>query len=498
MNIELLEQFGQSYPEEFDGALDSISLAVTCAFNRRGTLLAVGCNDGRIVIWDFLTRGIAKIITAHVHPVCSLSWSRRGHQLASASTDNIVCVWDVLSSDPVAKWRFGTPIMKVQFNPRDEKMLLICPLKHAALTVTVGAEGKESKPKILPLDEDSDLNITAAFDSRGQYVFTGNARGRVVVIKLGAQLEIVASFRVGNTAIKQIEFPPKKKDCFLVNTADRVIRVYDVKEVLTCGTNGEPEPVQKLQDLVNKTMWKKCCFSGGPDADYICAGSSRQHSLYIWERSGGTLVKILHGTKGELLLDVVWHPLRPIIASISSGVVSIWAQAQVENWSAFAPDFKELDENVEYEERESEFDVEDEDRSPARVAQDKDNEDIDVDVTTDHPTALYLSSDEDEEDERHALVYLPVTLEIDEPEQMDGPANDEPQERPTKVKAHDVHLPDASTDEIHPMLAGVKPRNATEKVANKPGRPATKRQISSTSDVAPKRKKKPGYAYEYD
>lgn len=58
--------------KEFDGALDCISMAVTCTFNRRGTLLAVGCNDGRIVVWDFLTRGIAKIISAHVHPVCSL------------------------------------------------------------------------------------------------------------------------------------------------------------------------------------------------------------------------------------------------------------------------------------------------------------------------------------------------------------------------------------------------------------------------------------------
>lgn len=66
------ESFGQNYPEEFDGSLDTVSLAVTCAFNRQGALLAVGCNDGRIVIWDFLTRGIAKIISAHVHPVCSL------------------------------------------------------------------------------------------------------------------------------------------------------------------------------------------------------------------------------------------------------------------------------------------------------------------------------------------------------------------------------------------------------------------------------------------
>lgn len=198
-------------------------------------------------------------------------------------------------------------------------------------------------------------------------------------------LEIVASFKIvvgssSATAIKSIEFA-RRGDSFLVNTADRVIRVYDAKDVINCGKDGDPEPVQKLQDLVNKcvhfveefrifliwhliyfrTTWKKCCFSG--DGEYICAGSARQHALYVWEKSIGNLVKILHGTKGELLLDVVWHPVRPIIASISSGLVSIWAQNQVENWSAFAPDFKELDENVEYDERESEFDVDDEDKS---------------------------------------------------------------------------------------------------------------------------------------
>ncbi|KAG7281577.1 hypothetical protein CRUP_010052 [Coryphaenoides rupestris] len=360
MNLELLESFGQNYPEEADGTLDCISMALTCTFNRWGTLLAVGCNDGRIVIWDFLTRGIAKIISAHIHPVCSLCWSRDGHKLVSASTDNIVSQWDVLTGDCDQRFRFPSPILKLQYHPRDLDKVLVCPMKSAPVLLTLS----DSKHVVLPVDDDSDLNVVAAFDRRGEYIYTGNAKGKILVLNTNTQ-ELVASFRVttgtsNTTAIKSIEFA-RKGSCFLINTADRIIRVYDGREILTCGKDGEPEPMQKLQDLVNRTPWKRCCFSG--DGEYIVAGSARQHALYIWEKSIGNLVKILHGTRGELLLDVAWHPVRPIITSISSGVVSIWAQNQVENWSAFAPDFKELDENVEYEERESEFDIEDEDKS---------------------------------------------------------------------------------------------------------------------------------------
>ena len=100
------ESFGQNYPEENDGALDCISMAITCQFNRFGTLFAVGCNDGRIVVWDFLTRGIAKIIQAHVHPVCSLSWSRTGRRIVSASTDNTVSIWDILTGECDQRFRY--------------------------------------------------------------------------------------------------------------------------------------------------------------------------------------------------------------------------------------------------------------------------------------------------------------------------------------------------------------------------------------------------------
>ena len=37
----------------------------------------------------------------------------------------------------------------------------------------------DSKHVVLPVDDDSDLNVVAAFDRRGEYIYTGNAKGKV-------------------------------------------------------------------------------------------------------------------------------------------------------------------------------------------------------------------------------------------------------------------------------------------------------------------------------
>ncbi len=54
--------------------------------------------------------------------------------------------------------------------------------------------------------------------------------------------------------------------------------------------------------FVCRTQWRKCTFSG--DAEFIVAGSHRQHELYIWDKATGSLVKMLTGQKGETLLDI--------------------------------------------------------------------------------------------------------------------------------------------------------------------------------------------------
>lgn len=53
-----------------------------------------------------------------------------------------------------------------------------------------------------------------------------------------------------------------------------------------------------------------------------------------------------------------WHPTKSSIASTTNqGSILIWHFPNPERWGAFAGGFEEVDENVEYEEREDEFDI---------------------------------------------------------------------------------------------------------------------------------------------
>jgi len=144
----------------------------------------------------------------------------------------------------------------------------------------------------LPCVEDGDVNVTASYDRRGTMIYCGNSKGKIFVINSKLN-KLIKSFKVGtsNNAIKQIKFA-RKGEYFLTNSIDRVIRVYDSSEIVK---ESDPppdgkaplystiEPIQKVQDLVNRTLWKVCTFSG--DGEYICAGSAKQHQIYIWERT---------------------------------------------------------------------------------------------------------------------------------------------------------------------------------------------------------------------
>ncbi|KAF9375950.1 hypothetical protein BGX21_003648, partial [Mortierella sp. AD011] len=336
--------------------------AVTVRFNRRGTLLAAGCSDGTIVVWDFDTRGVSRSLIGHVKTITSLS----SVFIAALHQEKPVII-DFTNSVK------RLPILQTGSNQEDS----------SEQNITTSSTGQ------------TQWILVVTYDRQGKNIYTGSNRGQISVIDAETRA-LIREFRPTTSAIKNIQFSRKGKQ-IVVNANDRMIRLFEIKE------DGPPEQIHKFQDLVNRIQWNQCCFSS--DSDYVIGGSAHQaeHNIYIWDKIGGNLVKILEGPK-EPLEDLSWHPIRPIVASVSSyGTIHIWATNYQENWSAFAPDFKELEENIDYEEREDEFDIVPEEEASKRK---HDDEDVIVDVTTIEKINPF--NDSDSEDGEEETFYLPL------------------------------------------------------------------------------------------
>ncbi|KAJ1380387.1 Quinoprotein alcohol dehydrogenase-like superfamily, partial [Sesbania bispinosa] len=138
------------------------------------------------------------------------------------------------------------------------------------------------------------------------------------------------------------------------------------------------------------------------------SASKGEHKIYIWDRAGH-LVKILEGPK-EALIDLAWHPVKSYCCICFPEWFSLYMGKRYNReLECIAPDFKELEENEEYVEREDEFDLipETEKGKGSDV-----NEDEEVDIVAVEKDTAFSDSDMSQEE----LCFLPATPSRDAPE----------------------------------------------------------------------------------
>ncbi|KAK2407598.1 protein RBL [Trifolium repens] len=439
------------FPEVIEEYLEH-GIMKCIAFNRRGTLLAAGCNDGSCVIWDFETRGIAKELRDNdcSSPITSICWSKCGNRILVSAADKSLSLWDVSSGKRITRIVLQQTPLQARLHPGSSKpsLCLACPLSCTPMIVDLNTEDttylqvsvseKPTEPNPASRNKCSDGSTSftptaACFSKYGNLVYVGNSKGEILVID-SKDGEVRAMVPIsGGSVVKNIVFS-RNGQYLLTNSNDRVIRIYEnllppkdeIRALNELNESlGDLNGVEKLkalgskcltlfrefQDTITKVHWKAPCFSG--DGEWVVGGSASkgEHKIYIWDRAGH-LVKILEGPK-EALIDLAWHPVRPIVVSVSlNGIVYIWAKDYTENWSAFAPDFKELEENEEYVEREDEFDLIPESE---KVKGSDVNEDEEIDIVTLEKDPAFSDSDMSQEE----LRFLPASPCHDVPEQQD-------------------------------------------------------------------------------
>ncbi|XP_020261604.1 protein RBL isoform X1 [Asparagus officinalis] len=450
MNVPIIDPLQGDFPEVIEDYLQH-GIMKCIAFNRRGTLLAAGCSDGSCVIWDFETRGVAKELRDKDcgSPITSVCWSKYGHQILASAMDKSLTLWDVKTGKKIARITLQQTTLLVRLHPGSctPFVCLACPLSSAPILVDLNngsstilpvsvsdaGAGLTSHPR--KLDGSPSFAPTAAtFNKYGDLVYVGNSKGEILIVDYKDTQVHAMVPTPGACFIKNIVFS-RNGQYLLTNSNDRIIRVYEnllpqkgaAKELDEMErASSEFQGTEKLkavgskclllfrefQDAVTKIQWKAPCFSGDGEWVVSASASKGEHKIYIWDRSG-YLVKILEGPK-EALIDLLWHPVKPLVVSVSvAGLVYIWAKDYTENWSAFAPEFKELEENEEYVEREDEFDLVPESEKVKELDIDVDEE---VDILTVEKDSTFSDSDASQEE----LCFLPaVPLPDVNPEQQE-------------------------------------------------------------------------------
>jgi len=394
MNRSLLDPFvlAQDCPETLIGSLHS-GHATCIKFNKRGDFLASGRLDGSIVLFDIETNGVARKLRGHTRQVQSLSWSANGRYLLSSSQDWKCVLWDLQDGSRMRTVRFEAPVFTADFHPHnhlqfvaalfDAPPVLVDVSKDVPVKLPLTSAPKRSQTELenateKQIAQDAKQATTVlVFSASGNHILCGTNKGWLNIIDTASRRTLY-SIRLTNSIVTMLRLSSTGRE-IVVNASDRIIRTFDIPDLDDPKINFDQFRIQneqKYQDIVNRLSWNHVSFSS--TGEYVVASIYMNHHLYVWEREHGSLEKILEGPKEELSM-VEWHPYKPYIAAsgMDTGRVYLWSITAPQKWSALAPDFQEVEENIEYVEREDEFDIHPIEEIHKRMLHQED-EDIDV------------------------------------------------------------------------------------------------------------------------
>lgn len=402
MNLALQDPFAvaKEYPETLTSTYH-YGHSVVIQFNYKGDYLASGLSDGSILVYDLTCNGsvVAHLDDeSHTRPITSLNWSRCGRYILSSSQDWRCKLWDLNNINKgnqnlamIRQVKFDGPIWSASMNPKNPFIFTASLLEDSPVYVDMtGDENKIIQLSTIPLSgedinvkkrkRDKHVTLVTCFTNDGNYIFTGTSKGWINVFDSQTQT-LLHSTKIASSNIKNLVISSNDRK-LAINSSDRIIRQVNLPDLINIKNPQlwEFEVEHKYQDVVNRLQWNSVTFNH--NGDFLVASTFGQssHDLYVWETSLGSLVKILEGSNEELI-DVKWNFNRCTIGStgLDLGMIYLWSIKFPQKWSALAPDFVEIEENIEYEEKEDEFDIIDEDELKKKQLEEEDEQ---VDVIT--------------------------------------------------------------------------------------------------------------------
>ncbi len=241
------------------GRLEGHNGEVLCvAFNKEGTLLASGSDDGGVILWNPATGRIQAVLSGHKDAVRAIAFHPGGKILASAGKERDIILWNV-TSRAISRTLQGhtDDVLALAFSP-DGKTLASAGADNTVRlwSVDSGTEvrtclGHEDPVYALAFTPSGDLLASAGEDKliRLWSVTKRPAKPRMIAEEIGASVDPAIPSVRGNLRIALLE-PSPSRGMKVVQKGDRasikgrvsggaVQKVFVNDEEAKLGRNGE-------------------------------------------------------------------------------------------------------------------------------------------------------------------------------------------------------------------------------------------------------------------
>lgn len=312
---------------------DNPHLFSMSVFHPNDSLVAVACNDGRVL---FLNSDNCKVISeiiihkgkrgfiANNRKLISLAYDNSGDKLAIASNDSNVYLVDVPSRKVVNKFiEHCDYVSSVNFS-RDNKMLVTA--SHDGLVIVWDVKSGEIINKFFchglkdhaNCSDGQEWCLFANFTPSSDHIMVSTNNHDVVKWSINDNLEPVFTLNIIDTVCDYIAFSPIR-DEFLVATCFNEIIVCDmetgniIKKFDCLGNNKHSVVYSTVINCVdfNNTGTKIIAATDGGEA-------------YIYNSSNSNLITTISGHLSKVRYMCIYEPLNHLATATDDGYIFIW------------------------------------------------------------------------------------------------------------------------------------------------------------------------------
>jgi WD40 repeat protein len=281
---------------------------MSVAFSPDGRILASGCRDDTMRLWEVATGKLDETLTGHTGDVYGVAFSPDGKLLASASGDKTIRLWDVATRRVVRTLDGHDDLVRsVAFFPDGGKLVS----SSADKAVRVWDVGEGTLQRTFTGHAGQVRSVAVSPDAKRIASGSTDGTARVWDAAAGAELAVL---RGHATSLEAVAFSPDGKT-LATSSNDSTVRLWDVATGSCRHTlEGHSEEVDSI------------AFS--PDGRVLVSGS-KDRTIKVWDVASGQLRRsaAAHADRVESL---GFSPDGTILATGSGGkdaTVKLWDAA---------------------------------------------------------------------------------------------------------------------------------------------------------------------------